>query len=230
MNSHQITGFPPIVSQDDWDAAQNQFAQNEKVFTKDRDALSANRRRLPMTEVKKKYTFEGTHGSVHLLDLFEGRRQLVLYHFMFAPSVGGWPDAGCVGCSMWVDNVGYLSHLHARDTSLVLVSQAPLENINRYKERMGWSIPWYSSAGSDFNRDFGITTDQGERPGLSVFIRDGERVFRTYFTSDRGLELVGNVWTLLDLTPMGRQETWEDSPEGRPQGDPYVWWRRHDEY
>ena len=183
-----------------------------------------------MVRIEKNYLFDGPHGKLRLLDLFEGRRQLLVYHFMFAPDVHGWPDAGCPGCSMFVDNLGHPSHLHARDTSLALVSRAPLANIERYRHRMGWKQPWYSSDGSDFNRDMGATNDQGEVPGLSVFLRDGDEVFRTYFVSARGLEPVGTVWTLLDLTPYGRQETWEASPAGWPQTEPYQWWRRHDEY
>ena len=165
-----------------------------------------------------------------LLDLFEERRQLLLYHFMFAPGVDGWPTAGCPGCSMFIDQVGHLAHLHARDTSFCLVSRAPLANVQQYSKRMGWSIPWVSSAESDFNVDFGVTTDEGETFGLSVFLQNGDSVYRTYFTSDRGVEALGSVWTFLDLTPLGRQEDWEDSPTGRPQTMPYTWWRRHDEY
>lgn len=225
------TGFPQIVSPEEWNVAQQAFLEKEKTFTHQYDALNAERRRLPVMEIKKQYTFEGPGGKVSLVDLFEGRPQLLLYHFMFAPGVHGWPDAGCVGCSMFADSIGNLfSHLHARDVSLVLVSLAPLENITRYKKRMGWNMPWYSSAGSDFNKDFRITTDEGENPGLSVFIRDVNRVFRTYFTTARGTEFPGSIWTFLDLTPYGRQETWEDTPEGRPQSEPYRWWRRHDEY
>ena len=149
---------------------------------------------------------------------------------MFARDVHGWPQAGCEGCTMFVDQVGHLAHLHARDTSFALVSRAPLANLLAYKERMGWSVPWYSSAGSDFNDDFGVTTEQGEMFGLSVFIREDDEVYRTYFTSRRGVEALGSVWTFLDLTPLGRQEEWEDSPEGYPQTPPYKWWRRHDEY
>ena len=202
----------------------------EKQATRARDALAAERRRQPMVRIEKDYLFDGPHGKLRLLDLFEGRRQLLVYHFMFAPDVHGWPDAGCPGCSMFVDNLGHPSHLHARDTSLALVSRAPLANIEHYRHRMGWKQPWYSSDGSDFNRDMGATNDQGEVPGLSVFLRDGDEVFRTYFVSARGLEPVGTVWTLLDLTPYGRQETWEASPAGWPQTEPYQWWRRHDEY
>jgi predicted dithiol-disulfide oxidoreductase (DUF899 family) len=183
-----------------------------------------------MVHIDKQYVFEGPDGKVTLLDLFEGRSQLILYHFMFAPGVEGWPEAGCPGCSMFADQVGDLAHLHARDTSFALVSRAPLANLERYRERMGWTIPWFSSAGSDFNDDFGLSTDRGETFGLSVFLRDGSRIYRTYFTDGRGVEALGSVWTFLDLTPLGRQEDWEDSPEGYPQTPPYEWWRRHDEY
>ena len=131
---------------------------------------------------------------------------------------------------MFIDQVGCLAHLHARDTSFCLVSRAPLANIQQYRKRMGWSIPWVSCAESDFNVDFGVTTDEGETFGLSVFFQNGDSVYRTYFTSDRGVEALGSVWTFLDLTPLGRQEDWEDSPTGRPQTMPYTWWRRHDEY
>jgi predicted dithiol-disulfide oxidoreductase (DUF899 family) len=144
--------------------------------------------------------------------------------------VEGWPEAGCPGCSMVVDQIGHLAHMHARDTSFVLVSRAPFAQIEAYKQRMGWTIPWFSSSDSDFNVDFGVTTDRGETFGLSVFLRDGEDVYRTYFTSGRGVEALGSVWTFLDLTPLGRREDWEDSPDGYPQTAPYEWWRRHDEY
>lgn len=225
-------GLPPIVSPEEWRSAHEEFLKKEKEFTRKRDALNAERRRLPMVEIKKTYIFEGPEGKAGLPDLFDGRRQLLLYHFMFAPGVGGWPDEGCVGCSMFADNIGQFApvHLKAKGISLVMVSAAPPANIERYQKRMGWAIPWYSSAGSDFNRDFGMTTDRGETHGLSVFVREGERVFRTYFTSERGTETVGNVWGFLDITPFGRQESWEDTPEGRPQGEPYRWWRRHDQY
>ena len=222
--------LPPIVSQQVWQAAQAKMLEKEKHATRARDALAAERRRQPMMRIDKDYAFEGPHGQAHLRDLFEGRRQLFVYHFMFAPDVHGWPDAGCPGCSMFVDNLCLPVHLHARDTSLALVSRAPLANIERYRKRMGWEQPWYSSDGSDFNCDMGATTEQGEAPGLSVFLRDGDEVFRTYFVSARGLEMTGTVWSLLDLTPYGRQENWEDSPAGWPQGEPYTWWRRHDEY
>jgi predicted dithiol-disulfide oxidoreductase (DUF899 family) len=222
--------LPQVVSEQEWRRARERLLAKEKEATRARDALAAERRRLPMVRIEKDYVFEGPDGTARLVDLFEGRRQLVLYHFMFAPDVDGWPTAGCPGCSMFVDQVGHLAHLHARDTSFVLVSRAPLDKIETYKERMGWTIPWYSSAGSDFNADFGVTTDSGETFGLSVFLRDGNDVFRTYFTSGRGVEALGSVWTFLDLTPFGRQEDWEDSPAGYPQTERYEWWRRHDEY
>ena len=222
--------LPEIATAAEWQAARHALLVKEKEATRARDALAAERRRLPMVRIEKDYVFDGARGEARLLDLFDGRHQLILYHFMFAPGVDGWPDAGCDGCSMFVDNVGHLAHLHARDTSFVLVSRAPLEKIERYRRRMGWAVPWYSSARSDFNTDFGVTGDAGESFGLSVFLRDGDRVFRTYFTSGRGVEALGSNWTFLDLTPLGRQETWEDSPPGRPQTAPYRWWRRHDEY
>src|SRR5215469_2143124 len=226
----KTTPLPPIVSAKEWAVAHGKLRVKEKAATRARDALAAERRRLPMVQIDKDYVFEGPNGTASLLDMFEGRRQLLLYHFMFAPGVDGWPSAGCPGCSMFVDQVGHLSHLHARDTGFVLVSHAPFPQIQAYQKRMGWAIPWFSSYGSDFNRDFGITTDEGEEHGLSVFLRDGDKVYRTYFTTARGVESLGSVWTFLDLTPFGRQEEWEDTPPGRPQSAPYVWWRRHNEY
>jgi predicted dithiol-disulfide oxidoreductase (DUF899 family) len=202
----------------------------EKAATRARDALAAERRRQPMVRIDKRYVFEGPGEKRTLLDLFEGRRQLIVYHFMFGPGAHGWPEAGCDGCSMFVDQVGHLAHLHARDTSFALVSIAPLEKIEAYRKRMGWTLPWVSSAASDFNQDFGLTTKGGESFGLSVFLRDGDKVYRTYFTTGRGVEALGSVWTFLDLTPLGRQEDWEDSPDGWPQTRPYTWWRRHDGY
>ena len=222
--------LPRVVSPAEWQVARDKLLRKEKAQTRARDALAAERRRFPMVKIDKHYVFEGSDGKARLVDLFEGRRQLVLYHFMFAPGVNGWPEAGCPGCSFVVDHIGHLAHLHARNTSLVLVSRAPLANIKRYKRRMGWTVPWFSSSASDFNNDFGLTTDDGETFGLSVFLRDGQTVYRTYFTNGRGVEALGSPWTFLDLTPFGRQETWEDSPRGWPQTPPYRWWRRHDEY
>jgi predicted dithiol-disulfide oxidoreductase (DUF899 family) len=220
-----------VVSAEEWRSAHEALLAKEKEMTRARDALAAERRRLPMMRVDN-YTFEGVHGEVTLLDLFEGRPQLVLYHFMFAPGVNGWPDAGCPGCSMYIDNLGQFTttHLAARDVSFAIVSRGPLENLLQYKKRMSWSHPWVSSEKNSFNRDLGLTTEQGENHAIGVFVRDGDAIYRTYYTSARGTETNGTVWNLLDLTPFGRQETWEDTPQGRPQSPPYQWWRRHDEY
>jgi predicted dithiol-disulfide oxidoreductase (DUF899 family) len=226
--------LPPVVSAAEWEEARDALLANEKHATKERDGLAAERRRLPMVRIEKDYVLEGPTGKAHLVDLFEGRRQLILYHFMFGPN----QEAGCDGCSMFIDQVGHLAHLHARDTSFVVVSRAPIGKLAAYRTRMGWEIPWYSSYDSEFNVDFGRSPEtpqagvyqDGESFGLSVFLRDGSDVYRTYFTSGRGVEALGSVWTLLDLTPLGRQEEWEDSPAGYPQGKPYEWWRRHDEY
>jgi predicted dithiol-disulfide oxidoreductase (DUF899 family) len=223
-------GLPEIVSPTEWQKAHDKLLAKEKAATRARDQLAAERRRQPMVRIDKNYLFTGPRDQLSLLDLFEGRRQLLLYHFMFAREVEGWPDAGCPGCSLFVDQVGHLAHLHARDTSFCLVSRAPFEKIENYRKRMGWGIPWVSSADSDFNVDFRVTTAEGETFGLSVFLRDGDAVYWTYFTTGRGVEALGSVWTFLDLTPFGRQEEWEDSPAGRPQTPPYEWWRRHDEY
>ena len=226
----KLRNYPPIVSREEWQRARAQLLVKEKAATRAHDALAAERRRLPMVLIEKDYVFDGPHGKARLLDLFEGRCQLIIYHFMFAPDVDGWPSAGCPGCSMVVDHIGPLSHLHARDTSFSLVSRAPLANLEGYKRRMGWKLPWYSSAESDFNDDFGLTTPEGETFGLSVFVRKDGQVFQTYFTDARGVEALVTSFTLLDLTPLGRQEAWEDSPAGWPQTPPYQWWRRHDEY
>jgi predicted dithiol-disulfide oxidoreductase (DUF899 family) len=228
-NGKSAIKYPKIVDRAEWQKARDAFMVKEKAATHARDALAAERRRLPMVRIDKKYVFDGPTGKVSLLDLFEGRRQLILYHFMFAPPVGGWPDAGCVGCSMVTDQFGHPAHLHARDTSFCLVSLAPLKNIEKYKKRMGWTFPWYSSEGTAFNRDFGLTTDKGENFGLSVFIHDGKDIYQTYHTGGRGTEGLTSG-TLLDLTPLGRQEEWEDSPAGGLRTKPFVWWRRHDEY
>jgi predicted dithiol-disulfide oxidoreductase (DUF899 family) len=226
--------LPPVVSQDEWQAALDAIRAKEKEQTRARDALAAERRRLPRVHIDKEYVLEGPDGKASLLDLFEGRRQLLLYHFMFGPN----QEVGCDGCSMFVDQVGHLAHIHARDTSFALASRAPIAKIEAYRKRMGWTIPWYSWFGGDFGVDFGTSPEtprvgayqDGESFGFSVFIREGDYVFRTYFTTSRGVEALGSVWSFLDLTPLGRQEEWEDSPDGYPQGKPYEWWRRHDEY
>jgi predicted dithiol-disulfide oxidoreductase (DUF899 family) len=226
--------LPPVVSQAEWQAARDELLAKEKDLTRAHDALAAERRRLPRVLIDKPYEFDGPKGKASLLDLFEGRRQLLIYHFMFGPN----QEQGCDGCSMAVDNFGHPAHLNARDTTLALVSRAPVEKLERYRKRMGWDLPWYSSFESDFNVDFGVSPEtpqpdqyqDGEMFGLSAFLRNGDDVYRTYFTRLRGMEAVGTSWTLLDLTPLGRQEDWEDSPEGYPQTPRYDWWRRHDEY
>ncbi|HEV8605791.1 MAG TPA: DUF899 domain-containing protein [Tepidisphaeraceae bacterium] len=232
MKTSQETeiSLPKIVSQAEWQKARDALLIKEKAATHARDALAAERRRLPMVRIDKNYLFISPTGKVKFLDLFEGRKQLILYHFMFAPGVQCWPTAGCPGCSMFIDQVCHLAHLHARNTSFCMVSLAPLPTLERYKERMGWRIPWVSSSETDFNTDFGLSTPKGETFGLSVFVRDDQHVYRTYHTAGRGVEALGPVWTLLDLTPLGRQEEWEDTPSGRPQTPNYTWWRRHDEY
>lgn len=218
--------LPKVVTRAEWLVARQELLAKEKELTRRRDALNAERRRLPMVGIEKDYVFEGSNGKASLLDLFEGRRQLIIYHFMFDPD---W-DEGCDGCSMMVDNMGHPAHLHARETSRVLVSRAPLAKIEPFKKRMGWTVPWFSSFGSDFNQNFGVTTDEGETFGLSVFLRDRDNVYHAYFTSGRGAEYLGSNFSYLDLTPFGRQEVWEDSPEGWPQTPLYEWWRHHDRY
>jgi predicted dithiol-disulfide oxidoreductase (DUF899 family) len=224
--------LPKVVSEAEWRQARAALLAREKELTHARDALAAQRRRLPMVKIETSYVFEGPGGRPSLLDLFAGRRQLLLYHFMFAPGVSGWPNAACPGCSMFLDNIGQFTpvHLQARGVSLAVVSRAPLANIEAYRKRMSWPHHWVSSANNTFNTDFGMTTAEGETHGLSIFLRDGSDVFRTYFTSQRGTEALGNVWGFLEATPYGRQEGWEDSPAGWPQTPPYQWWRRHDEY
>ncbi|MEU8200512.1 DUF899 domain-containing protein [Streptosporangium sp. NPDC049046] len=221
---------PQVVSAQDWQAAREALLAKEKELTRAQDALAAERRRMPMVRIGGEngeggagggYVFEGPDGQASLLDLFEGRRQLIVYSFMWLGA-----DTFCSGCSMFTDNIGHLSHLHARDTTVALVSRGPMAEITPFKERMGWTIPWFSSLGNDFNDDMGA----GDGFALNVFLRDGDTVYRTYLTTGRGVERLGSGWTFLDLTPFGRQETWEDSPEGRPQTSPYTWWRLHDEY
>jgi len=224
-NEHLAMKTPPIVSQQEWEAARQQFLVKEKAFTRSRDALAAERRRMPWQAVDKKYEFDGPKGKVSLIDLFEGRRQLIVYRAFFEPGVFGWPDHACRGCSLGADQISHLSHLNARDTTLVFASRAPQPDIERLKKRMGWKMPWYTITDS-FDTDFGVD----EWHGHNVFIRDGDRVFRTYFVNNRGDEAMGSTWSYLDMTPLGRQELWEDSPEGYPQTKPYEWWRWHDDY
>jgi predicted dithiol-disulfide oxidoreductase (DUF899 family) len=216
---------PPIVSPQEWEAARQQMLVKEKAFTRSRDALAAERRRMPWLAMEKKYAFDGPEGKKSLLDLFDGRRQLIVYRAFFEPGVFGWPDHACRGCSFGADQVGHLAHLNARDTTLAYASRAPQADIARLKTRMGWEMPWYTIT-DDFDKDFGVD----EWHGTNVFFRDGDNVFRTYFINNRGDEAMGSTWNYLDATPLGRQEEWEDSPEGYPQTPPYKWWNWHDEY
>ena len=216
---------PPIVSQQEWEAERQRLLVKEKELTRARDALAAERRRMPWLSVTTRYEFDGPRGKVSLLDLFEGRRQLIVYRAFFEPDVHGWPDHACVGCSMVADQVADVTHLNARDTALAFVSRAPQPDIARVKTRMGWTMPWYTIT-DGFDTDFGVD----EWHGTNAFIRDDDRVFRTYFINNRGDEVMGGTWSYLDLTALGRQEEWEDSPEGYPQTPPYEWWNWHDEY
>jgi predicted dithiol-disulfide oxidoreductase (DUF899 family) len=231
--------LPQVASRDEWLAARKELLAREKELTRARDALNAERRRLPMVRVDKDYVFEGPDGKASLLDLFDGRRQLIVGHFMFDPS---W-DEGCPSCSAGAAEIsnGLLEHLHTRDTTFVYVSRAPLAKIEAYKASKGWTFPWYSSYGSDFNYDFHVTLDESavpveynyrtraeheqtgsdayadqpaERPGRSCFLRDGDSVYHTYSVYARGLETVGGSYYFLDETALGRQEDWEE-PKGR---------------
>jgi predicted dithiol-disulfide oxidoreductase (DUF899 family) len=215
----------PVVSPQEWEAAREQLLVAEKQVTRARDALAAARRRMPRMAVEKDYRFEGPDGPASLLDLFEGRRQLIVYRFFYEPTVDGWPEHGCPGCSFLADQVANLAHLNARDTTLAFVSRAPQPEIARWKARMGWQMPWYTIT-DDFDADFGVA----EWHGTNAFVRDGDQIFRTYFVDSRGDEAMGSTWAYLDITALGRQEEWEDSPEGYPQTPPYQWWRLHDEY
>jgi predicted dithiol-disulfide oxidoreductase (DUF899 family) len=231
--------LPRIATREEWLAARTSLLAREKELTRQRDALSAARRSLPMVEVEQDYVLAGPDGPVHLTDLFEGRRQLIIYHFMFAPE---WAE-GCPSCTAGTDEIsaGFLEHLHARDTSYAMVSRAPLAKLARWKAARGWDLPWYSSAGSDFNYDFGVTIDASrgfgrynyrtldeyaalgqesmktsaqpyDMPGRSCFLRAGGRIFHTYSQYARGLECTGGSYYFLDLTALGRQEEWEQPP------------------
>lgn len=213
--------LPPIATAEEWQAARDRLLAKEKAATRTLDALAAERRRLPMVRFRADTPFTGPSGVVRLPDLFEGRRQVVVYQMM---DLG--PDEYCSGCAGVVDNVGHLAHLWARDTTYAVVSDMPYPQLQRYWQRMGWTVPVYSSRGTAFSAECG--TDKNF--GLSVFLRDGTDVYRTYFTTDRGVDRLRLDFNLLDLTPLGRQETWEDSPAGWPQTEPYTWDRLHDEY
>jgi predicted dithiol-disulfide oxidoreductase (DUF899 family) len=215
---------PPIVSPQEWDAALAQMLVKEKEVMRARDALAAERRRMPWLAVEKEYRFDTPNGAASLVDLFEGRRQLIVYRAFLEPGVHGWPDHACVGCSMVADQVAHVAHLNARDTTLVFASRAPQADIERIKQRMGWEIPWVTML-DDFDKDHGVD----EWHGTNAFIRDDDQVYRTYFVNNRGDEQMGNTRNYLDITALGRQETWEDSPKGYPQSAPYEWWTWHDE-
>ncbi len=219
--------LPPVVTPQEWNEAREALLVKEKELTRARDALAADRRRMPRMRVEQEYAFDGPDGRVGLEDLFAGRRQLIVYRFFFEPGVHGWPESGCRGCSFVADQVAHLAHLNARDTTLVFVSRAPQADIERWKARMGWEmIPWYTIT-DDFDADFGVD----EWHGTNAFYRDEEeRIFRTYFVDKRGDEALGTPWAYLDITALGRQENWEDSPQGYPQSEPYLWWNLHDEY
>jgi predicted dithiol-disulfide oxidoreductase (DUF899 family) len=233
--------LPTVASREEWLEARKALLAEEKAMTRARDALNVNRRELPMVKIDKDYAFEGTDGSVGLLDLFEGRRQLIVQHFMFDPS---WED-GCPSCTAGSDEIsdGLLDHLHTRDTTLAVVSRAPLAKLERYKAKKGWAFPWYSSFGSDFNYDFNVTIDasrmpvmwnfrtmpeleaagmgwlgegSSEQPGYSMFLRVDDDVFHTYSMYARGAEMLGGSYYFLDLTALGRQEDWEE-PKGRAE-------------
>lgn len=216
---------PPIASREDWEVARQQLLVKEKALTRARDALAAERRRMPWLAVEEAYAFDTPEGRKSLPDLFEGRRQLIVYRAFFEPGVFGWPDHACRGCSMVADHVANHAHLNARETTLVFASRAPQADIARLKGRMGWTMPWVTIT-DGFDADF----DVSEWHGTNVFYRDRDQVFRTYFVNNRGDEQMGGVWNYLDITPLGRQEDWEDSPEGYPQTPPYKWWNWHDSY
>lgn len=209
-----------VVDRDEWLAARRTFLRREKELTRLRDAINAERRALPRLLIDKKYEFETPDGPATLLDLFDGRRQLLTYHFM-------WPLEGhewCPVCAFWIDNMGHLAHLNARDTTLVIVCSAPQELITPFRRRMGWTVPWYTSKGDQFLDDFTLDlgTEDEQRPGVSAFLREGSDVYYSYSTYGRGSDLLNGTYNYLDLTPLGRQE------EGLPH--PMLWIRFHDRY
>lgn len=241
--SSEKAAVPKIVSKEEWMKARKELLHKEKELTKTRDALSAQRRRLPMVKVEKDYVFEGPNGKVKLIDLFNGKNQLIVYHFMFSPD---W-EKGCPSCTMWADEMlskGMLEHMEKGDTAFTCISRAPFEKLEKYKNDHSWTFPWHSSNGTTFNFDFQVTVDDDhdqynyksiadhkrdgtgyyfegeapqEQPGTSAFLKVGDEVFHTYSTFGRGNEATGGSPYFLDLTAYGRQESWEDSPEGWPQ-------------
>ncbi|MFV9452169.1 DUF899 domain-containing protein [Rhodococcus sp. NM-2] len=242
---------PQVTTREEWLIARRELLAQEKELTRHRDRVNAARRALPMVEITENYAFDGPDGRTGFADLFDGRSQLLIYHFMFEPDA----DEGCPSCSFTMDNVGNLRHLYARDTSFAAVSRAPLNKLEQYRQRMGWTFPWYSSHGSDFNYDFHVTLDAsvapveynykdeaelvqldpawkgwcGEEHGVSAFLRQGERIFHTYSGYARSTDILLGTYHWLDLTARGRQEDWE--PQPRRGDDPFMsWLRRHDEY
>jgi predicted dithiol-disulfide oxidoreductase (DUF899 family) len=240
-----------VRTRDQWLAARRELLAQEEELTRHRDAVNAARRRLAMVEITKDYSFTAPGGELSLPDLFEGRAQLLVYHLMFEPDA----DEACPSCAFWIDNVGHLSHLHARNTSFTAISRAPIEQLQRYKQRIGWTIAWCSSCGSDFNYDFHVTLDpavapveynfkdlaelerenpgwrgwSGEEMGVSALLRRDDRVFHSYSCFARGIDLLNGTYNWLDLTALGRQEDCEQ-PAGRGKDPALGWVRRHDEY
>lgn len=212
----------PIATAEDWSAARAALLAEEKALTRATDRIAARRRALPWLKVTQDYRFAAPEGQLGLADLFAGRRQLIVYHHMLRPA----DPAPCPGCALLVDQLPHLSHLHARDTTLTLVSIAPLAEISAFKARMGWTVPWVQTTDS-FSPDFGMGPIG---PGFTVFIRQGDDIFHTYRCTGRETERTTTVWGLLDMTPMGRQETWQEAPDWVPQAAPYQWWRLHDQY
>jgi predicted dithiol-disulfide oxidoreductase (DUF899 family) len=231
-----------VGTREEWLAARTELLEREKELTRRGDELAHRRRELPWVPVEKEYSFETDDGPKTLAELFDGRSQLLVYHFMFGPSVEGWPEAGCPGCSYTADSLdGAVVHLPHHDVTFVAVSRAPLERLNAYKRRMGWSFPWVSYGDSDFNLDFAAFTEEERRTGtgfnfgtpkhadidlretelhgLSAFACEGGVVYHTYSTYDRGTDALNATWQLLDRAPKGRDD------EGHPD-----WPRRHDEY
>ena len=220
------TAKPDIVTPEQWRAAREALLEQEKAHTRARDALAAERRRMPMIRVEKDYRFTAPGGGdATLLDLFDGSRQLVLYRFFMDPDMDVYPERGCPGCSMYADQLSNLLHLRERDTRFVAVSRGEQKHLQRYREHMGWEFPWYT-----LRDDFDADHDVAEWHGTNVFLRDGDEVYRTYFIDARGDEALGSTWSFLDITPYGRQEEWEDSPEHWPQTPPYTWGGWHDKY
>lgn len=219
---------PPIVSAGDWAEAQKSLAEQEEAVAAQLDELAAARKRMPMVKVESDYLFDGPDGELSLVDLFEGRTQLILYRFFFEEGVSGWPDAGCVGCSSWADGVAQLGLLHARDITFAMASPAPQPTLRAYAERMGWTdLPWVTIRTDAFTHDFGAE----EWFALNVFLRDGDDVYRTYFLQNGSMVgRIGSVNSLADLTPYGGQIEGEDVPDGWPQEEWSYWFRRHDEF